>query len=365
MTALFDSLDSYAEYYGYDNADDYLAYIYGSNSDVQSYKAYCNAVIMASSYYSAYSEQLNASYTDVTLREFEGDETYKYNSYSYATHYLSADSFENEDAARAAAEKLATPENNTTQKLNAAIAALEKELDPDKEDFSLATEKEDTLYTNVSSCMQEWIRDSARKQGDITFIAYTTQGSDGNDVLKGYYVVLFQGVNDNQFPLANVRHILVAFEGGTYNSSTSTTTYSDAEKQAAQEKAMEIYDEWLKGEKTEDSFAALAKKYTDDGNGDLGGLYEDIYPGQMVQTFNDWCFAEGRQPGDHGVVITEYGYHIMYYSGDSETNYRDYMVSNDKLSADITAWQTGLIDAASLEIIDTGSVDLAYTISKS
>ena len=35
----------------------------------------------------------------------------------------------------------------------------------------------------------------------------------------------------------------------------------------------------------------------------------------MVTEFNDWCFADGRDAGDYGLVKTEYGYHIMYYSG--------------------------------------------------
>ena len=33
----------------------------------------------------------------------------------------------------------------------------------------------------------------------------------------------------------------------------------------------------------------------------------------MVEEFEDWCFDEARQPGDHGIVKTSYGYHIMYF----------------------------------------------------
>ena len=44
-----------------------------------------------------------------------------------------------------------------------------------------------------------------------------------------------------------------------------------------------------------------------------GGLYTDVYPGQMVAEFNNWCFDESRQVGDTGVVKTDYGYHVMYF----------------------------------------------------
>ena len=36
----------------------------------------------------------------------------------------------------------------------------------------------------------------------------------------------------------------------------------------------------------------------------------------MVTNFNDWCFDPSRQVGDYGIVETEFGYHIMYYSGE-------------------------------------------------
>ena len=52
-----------------------------------------------------------------------------------------------------------------------------------------------------------------------------------------------------------------------------------------------------------------------------GGLYTDIYPGQMVPEFNDWCFAAERQVGDHGIVKTSYGYHIMFFSGEGDYIY--------------------------------------------
>ncbi|MBR6826094.1 MAG: hypothetical protein IKM59_06055, partial [Oscillospiraceae bacterium] len=34
---------------------------------------------------------------------------------------------------------------------------------------------------------------------------------------------------------------------------------------------------------------------------------------------NDWCFDPARQVGDHGIVKTSYGFHIMYFSGQTET----------------------------------------------
>ena len=79
--------------------------------------------------------------------------------------------------------------------------------------------------------------------------------------------------------------------------------------------------EYLK-DPTEDRFAELAGANTEDtGSKDNGGLYEDVYPGQMVQTFNDWCFDAARKTGDTGLVETEYGFHVMYFVKHTDTYY--------------------------------------------
>ena len=57
------------------------------------------------------------------------------------------------------------------------------------------------------------------------------------------------------------------------------------------------------------------------GSVENGGLYEDIYPGKMVDEFDAWCFDPARQPGDTGIVKTSYGYHIMYFSSTGEHAY--------------------------------------------
>ena len=59
----------------------------------------------------------------------------------------------------------------------------------------------------------------------------------------------------------------------------------------------------------------------DPGSASNGGLYEDVAPGDMVEEFNDWCFEDGRTPGDTGIVKTKFGYHIMYFVSASEQLY--------------------------------------------
>ena len=126
---------------------------------------------------------------------------------------------------------------------------------------------------------------------------------------------LANNLEKNDECYVDVRHILICPEGGT-TAEDGTTTYSDEEWAAAQTKADELLNQWLSGDASEESFAALAQTYSEDpGSASTGGLYEDVYVGQMVPNFENWCFDASRQPGDYGIVQTTYGYHIMYFVG--------------------------------------------------
>ena len=142
------------------------------------------------------------------------------------------------------------------------------------------------------------------------------------------------------------------------------TIYSDDEKAAAKAKAEEILAEFEAGNATDDSFAALATlKSTDTGSIATGGLYENIYPGQMVVAFENWCFDESRKAGETGIVETEYGYHIMYFVGDSNMTYRDYMITNELRSADLAQWQTEVVEAAAVEDGDFSFIPMNMVLS--
>lgn len=346
------NMKMYATLYGYSSTKDFLKAQYGSGATEESYKQYVTVNTLANAYYNSYSSSL--TYTDADLRAAESENYDKYSSFTYNTYYLAASKFQAEDeddsgkavkAAEEAANSLIGEDVATVADFDAAIAAL----DINKDTEASSTAYTDQQYASVSTTVRDWITDSARKEGDKTVIANTTTSTDddGNETKTtlGYYAVFFTGSNDNTFPLVNVRHILVKFEGGTTDSTTGTTTYSDEEKNAAKEKAEEILDEWMSGDATEDSFAALANEKSGDGDGTTGGLYENVYPGQMVSSFNDWCFDASRQSGNTGIIESEYGYHVMYFVGKSNTTYRDYQIESELRSTDTQEWYDATVEA--------------------
>ena len=68
----------------------------------------------------------------------------------------------------------------------------------------------------------------------------------------------------------------------------------------------------------------------------------------MVASFNDWCFDSNRKSGDTGIVETTYGFHVMYFVGNTDLTYRDYQIENELRSADVEKWHSGLMDAVTV-----------------
>lgn len=146
----------------------------------------------------------------------------------------------------------------------------------------------------------------------------------------------FDGLLTNQ-PNVNVRHILITTKA---ESNAPEAAVTEA-KEAARAKAEELLATFMENP-SEENFAELAKQNSEDpGSKDNGGLYEGVYPGQMVPTFNDWCFDASRQPGDTGIVETSYGFHVMYFSATTDDYYWK-SVADQKIR---TAQMMELVDA--------------------
>ena len=348
-------------YYGYGSLEDYLKAMFGQGATVESYRNFCEMTYIANEYQYYYADTL--VYEDADIREAEAEQYDAYSSYSYNSYYMAVSKFTDEAEAEAAAKALAVEENNTVEALDAAIAALPV----NAETTAASTAYDDVLHSNVSATYAEWVTDASRKAGDITYIAYTSTSTDENGkettTVNGYYVVLFNGSTDNNFGMSNVRHILVAFEGGTYDSTTGLTTYSDEEKLTAKMEAENIYNEWKNGKANEASFTVLANEKSDDGDGTTGGLYENINPASnYVTNFLNWAL-EAHEVGDTGIIESEYGYHIMFYVGLSEQTYRDFMIESDLRNADLNSWYTALLEAATSETGNTKYITTDLVLS--
>lgn len=405
--------------YGYSSLTEFLEAMYGKGSQEKTFRTYVENCTLAQSYYNHYVNDL--SYTDKQIADKDAEIPGYFSSFNYTYYTLKVHDFlEHEDkdkhdhsdadtaAAREKAEAIAKElvASGATNKeaLDAAIANLEMyksdkatdentsgestndeasteiPLEPNKDDGEEdAEDKKDSVtvptstqrtnyeYDYIPTEIAKWLTEEGREAGKIGYIPYYVAGDDGEptEELDGYYVVILDSENKNEEFLVSVRHILVAFKGGTKDKDTGNTVYSDEEKKTASDEAERIKAEYEAGEKTQDAFAALAKKYSAD-NAEEGGLYEDVYPGQMETAFNDWCFEEGRKPGDVGIVETTYGYHVMYFVETQEETYREHLVTDALRSEEAEAWYTGLQDSHrdAAKVGNTSYLNTSIVLSK-
>lgn len=378
-----DEIEYYAAMNGYRDVDDYIKAIYGHGADLESFKTYNDIAVTATAYYN--SQNRSWSYDDTAIREHGKENFDKFSAFSYASYYVNvgyyiqggsvnANGFytysdAEKEAARAGAEsdakKLVVAKN--VEELNKAIAALDYNKDIENVSCEVHT---NTPFASVPTAVQEWISDEARVEGDITYIANELDSTDvdGNPTtdIGGYYVVIYQGRNDNLRHLANVRHLLVKFEGGTTDSTTGVTTYSDAEKAAAKAEAEVLLESWKTGKATEESFITLVKEHSDDTTASNGGLIEDIHrDSNYVTNFKDWAIDPERKAGDTAVIESQYGYHVMFYAGDDELTYRDYLITEDLRAIDQQKWFEDIIEDVKATIVETKRLNLDVAMTSS
>ena len=96
-----------------------------------------------------------------------------------------------------------------------------------------------------------------------------------------------------------------------------TVTCSEELWSACEEEARQFLKDWAKKDRsTEPTFADAANKYSkDSGTAANGGRYQNIRKGQMTKVIDEWCFDPDRQVGDTVILRSDYGVHILYFSG--------------------------------------------------
>lgn len=393
------SLSFWAAYSGYSDVDKYLGTTYCFGADIDNYRSYLEECALADAYLQHYADSL--TYADEQIREFEKEKLINYNSYSYASCYLSYTYFLGEgtkddkgqvtytdaerDAARAKAKEVAESllGKKTFEDLELAVKALE--INKDKTNVT-ATNNKNVLGSKLPALLKDWLTNADRVEGDSEVIVneYTPETDKKDEektedekteteedkkeeekVINGYYVVLFLDSNDNKVPTVDVHHLLKAFEGGTKDKD-GNMTYTDAEKETAKEKAEKLLADWekMEGGKTLENFKELVKKNTDDtGSKENGGLYENIsYDQSYVEPFLNWCIDESRKVGDVDIIETEYGYHIMYFAERNEMNYRDLLITTEMRSEDTNKWYEEQLKTATATAKDLEWIDLDIVI---
>ena len=316
----------------------YLRKVYGGSINERFLRKQLKIQVLAQKYLTERTNEIAKDYDQKDIdAEYKKDTTaydfVTFRAYTFKTTELTKEENETDDALKARQAKAnAEVKKNANDFYNAVtndatFTAKAKELNKDTADYNVDKE---TKYSMLKSTAQstfsedaaKWLFDSSTKVGSKKLFS---------DEENGKYIVVLALSKPHQEQTVTARHIL--FQTKDQNSGNDLSEEEIAKKKTQAEDVLKKFNE---GDKTEDSFAALANEYNEDtGSSSNGGLYEHIYPGQMVTEFNDWVFDANRKAGDVELVETDYGYHIIYFVAKDGKDYYDSAIRSSKANEDI------------------------------
>jgi len=306
-------MELYGSFSGY-TRDQYIRMMYGTYMTEKDFVKCVRRAALADAYTAAFEE--SQSYDEAALAaEYEAD------SDAYDSVDIEYILFDSELTSEDPAEEKAAALAEMTEKAEQAKARYEE-----GEDLESIADELDGYYSHtpyasrsLTSDLLTWAFEAERVAGDVAVVNFGETGS---------YLAVFHGRSRNDYHTVSVRHILVKDEAT----------------------AEDLLKQFKEGEATEADFATLAElNTTDSGSRNNGGLYEDVYKGQMVEPFQDWCFDEARQSGDTGIVESTHGFHVMYFVERNPLPYWQVEAQQNLSEAASEEWLAGIVADAAVE----------------
>ena len=313
---------------------EYVRSIYGSYATMGRIEEYVKNDMVMNAYYQKLQED-NAP-SDDEIQSYYEENKATYDSVDYRLTTIEADLPTEPTELADPVEETAADTTGTTDGTAATDSTQDTAYQPSDAEIAKAMEdakvladdaeqtvakdgeaRENEKKSSVNYLISDWLFDDARKAGDTTVIT--------NDNSHCYYAVAFEKRYLDETPSADVR-VIIPTEDKT---------------------GEEILEEWKNGAATEDSFAELCKKYTQDTSAvENGGLFEQVTKTGMTEELSNWIFDTSRQAGDTVAITVSDTTYVLYYIGQDQPewkiNIKNTLVSDtmsqhmQDISADVT-----------------------------
>ena len=289
---------------------EYVRSIYGSYATMGRIEEYVKNDMVMNAYYQKLQED-NAPSDDEVQSYYEENKA-TYDSVDYRLTTIEADLPTEPTELADPVEETAADTTGTTDGTAATDSTQDTAYQPSDAEIAkamedakvLADDAEQTVAkdgeahenekkSSVNYLISDWLFDDARKAGDTTVIT--------NDNSHCYYAVAFEKRYLDETPSADVR-VIIPTEDKT---------------------GEEILEEWKSGAATEDSFAELCKKYTQDTSAvENGGLFEQVTKTGMTEELSNWIFDNSRQAGDTVAITVSDTTYVLYYIGQDQPEWK-------------------------------------------
>lgn len=289
---------------------EYVRSIYGSYATMGRIEEYVKNDMVMNAYYQKLQED-NAP-SDDEIQSYYEENKATYDSVDYRLTTIEADLPTEPTELADPVEETAADTTGTTDGTAATDSTQDTAYQPSDAEIAkamedakvLADDAEQTVAkdgeahenekkSSVNYLISDWLFDDARKAGDTTVIT--------NDNSHCYYAVAFEKRYLDETPSADVR-VIIPTEDKT---------------------GEEILEEWKNGAATEDSFAELCKKYTQDISAvENGGLFEQVTKTGMTEELSNWIFDTSRQAGDTVAITVSDTTYVLYYIGQDQPEWK-------------------------------------------
>ena len=289
---------------------EYVRSIYGSYATMGRIEEYVKNDMVMNAYYQKLQED-NAP-SDDEIQSYYEENKATYDSVDYRLTTIEADLPTEPTELADPVEETAADTTGTTDGTAATDSTQDTAYQPSDAEIAkamedakvLADDAEQTVAkdgeaheneqkSSVNYLISDWLFDDARKAGDTTVIT--------NDNSHCYYAGAFERRYLDETPSADVR-VIIPTEDKT---------------------GEEILEEWKSGAATEDSFAELCKKYTQDTSAvENGGLFEQVTKTGMTEELSNWIFDNSRQAGDTVAITVSDTTYVLYYIGQDQPEWK-------------------------------------------
>ena len=289
---------------------EYVRSIYGSYATMGRIEEYVKNDMVMNAYYQKLQED-NAP-SDDEIQSYYEENKATYDSVDYRLTTIEADLPTEPTELADPVEETAADTTGTTDGTAATDSTQDTAYQPSDAEIAKAMEDakvladdaektvakdgeahENEKKSSVNYLISDWLFDDARKAGDTTVIT--------NDNSHCYYAVAFEKRYLDETPSADVR-VIIPTEDKT---------------------GEEILEEWKSGAATEDSFAELCKKYTQDTSAvENGGLFEQVNKTGMTEELSNWIFDNSRQAGDTVAITVSDTTYVLYYIGQDQPEWK-------------------------------------------
>lgn len=289
---------------------EYVRSIYGSYATMGRIEEYVKNDMVMNAYYQKLQED-NAP-SDDEIQSYYEENKATYDSVDYRLTTIEADLPTEPTELADPVEETAADTTGTTDGSAATDSTQDTAYQPSDAEIAkamedakvLADDAEQTVAkdgeahenekkSSVNYLISDWLFDDARKAGDTTVIT--------NDNSHCYYAVAFEKRYLDETPSADVR-VIIPTEDKT---------------------GEEILEEWKSGAATEDSFAELCKKYTQDTSAvENGGLFEQVTKTGMTEELSNWIFDSSHQAGDTVAITVSDTTYVLYYIGQDQPEWK-------------------------------------------